>query len=88
MFRAACTWALRCDLECEVCAQERRRRCRVMLPGTGLEDAHMREPFAHAPFVHPFNVPKYHAQQLRAVNYGKATGARGQSARSLKIGSR
>jgi hypothetical protein len=36
----------------------------------------MKEPFAHAPYVHPFNAPKYHAQQLRALNYAKAVDRR------------
>ena len=34
------------------------------------------EPFAQAPYVHPFNAPKYHASQLRVVNYGKVANKR------------
>ena len=30
-------------------------------------------PFSNAPYVHPFNAPKYHAQQLRALNFAKST---------------
>ena len=70
------TWTLRRSLECETCKTERRRRCRVILPGNANDGEHMKEPFAHAPYVHPFNAPKYHAQQLRAVNYAKATNKR------------
>ena len=33
----------------------------------------MDEPFAHAPYIHPWSAPKYHAQQLRAVSFAKAT---------------
>ena len=36
----------------------------------------MQEPFAHAPSIHPWNAPKYHAQQLRAVTFAKATNQR------------
>ena len=36
----------------------------------------MQEPFAHAPYIHPWNAPKYHAQQLRAVGFAKATNQR------------
>ena len=67
------SWLLRLELECPICRKERTRRCCVLgAPGTD-NDRHLQEPFAHAPFVHPFNAPKYHAQQLRAVNFAKAT---------------
>ena len=70
MFRRRCDWALRRVLECETCTAERKRRCCVL---QSVGDArYKKEPFAHAPFVHPFNAPKYHAQQLRAVNFAKA----------------
>jgi hypothetical protein len=71
MFRRRCDWPLRRHLECDTCAAERKRRCCVL---RSVSDTRYREePFAHAPFVHPFNAPKYHAQQLRAVNFAKAT---------------
>ena len=38
--------------------------------------AYMREPFADAPFVHPFRQPSFHAQQLRAMNFAKVGGLR------------
>ena len=31
----------------------------------------MQEDFVDAPYVHPFNAPKYHAQQLRTLAYAK-----------------
>jgi len=64
-------WVLRKSLECDSCAAERRRRCCILQSVT--DRRYQEEPFAHAPFVHPFNAPKYHAQQLRAVNFAKAT---------------
>ena len=70
MMDRGCSWILRRDMECEVCAKERQRRKCVKTDAN--DTAYMEEPFAHAPFVHPFNAPKHHAQQLRAVNFGKA----------------
>jgi hypothetical protein len=71
LFHRRCEWAMRQAFECDTCTAERKRRCCVLQsPG---DVRHREEPFAHAPFVHPFNAPKYHAQQLRAVNYAKAT---------------
>ena len=70
MFRDRCSWDARRALECDACAAERRRRCRVLRGGE--DSRHLEEPFVHAPYVHPFNAPKYHAQQLRAVHFAKA----------------
>ena len=70
------SWSLRQMLECTVCAAERQRRCRVMMHGNQNAELHLQEPFAHAPYVHPFNAPKYHAQQLRTLNFAKATNKR------------
>ena len=36
----------------------------------------MQEPFVHAPYIHPWNAPKYHAQQLRAIAFAKASNLR------------
>ena len=47
--------------------------CRVALPGHDNEKKHEGEPFASAPYIHPFNYPKYHAQQLRSILFAKAT---------------
>ena len=76
MRQRGCSWRLRQTLECEVCARERERRCRVMLPGNVNWNAHLRKPFAEAPYIHPFNAPTYHAQMLRARNFAKASGRR------------
>ena len=73
MLRRGCLWILRQNLECDVCKLERKRRCRVMLPGDTSERRHLETPFSNAPYVHPFNAPKYHAQQLRALNFAKST---------------
>ena len=40
------------------------------------DNLHMEEPFVHAPYIHPWNAPKYHAQQLRAIAFAKASNAR------------
>ena len=70
------TWEARRSRECNVCQAERKRRCRVMYVGGANDGMHMQEPFAHAPYIHPWNAPKYHAQQLRAVTFAKATNQR------------
>ena len=76
LFEQGASWSYRMSLECEACSAERRRRCRVMW-AKGLDaTTHLREPFAQAPYVHPFNAPKYHASQLRVVNYGKVANKR------------
>ena len=36
----------------------------------------MQEPFTNAPYVHPSRAPSYFAQQLRAMNFAKATNKR------------
>ena len=76
MRAARATWELRKTLECEVCRAERARRCRVRIPGNANETAHLHEPFVHATYVHPFNAPTYQAQQMRTLNFAKATGRR------------
>ena len=70
------TWALRRSLECEACAQERKRRCRVMLPANENTDGHLKEPFVDAPYLHPFNKPRYQAQLLRSLSFAKLNGRR------------
>ena len=67
------SWQMLAELECEVCRVERKRRCRVALPGNDNDKKHDEEPFASAPYIHPFNYPKYHAQQLRSILFAKAT---------------
>ena len=76
LLQRGASWALRQDQECDICKEERKRRAYVMRPDIEDDARHLREPFAQAPFVHPFNAPKYHAQQLRAINFAKALGKR------------
>jgi hypothetical protein len=66
------TWAARATLECDTCKAERKRRCCVAIQGNHNEKKHETEAFVHAPYIHPFNYPKYHAQQLRSIIFAKA----------------
>ena len=50
-------WHLRVSLECEICKQERRRRCCVIDETEESKLKYQREPFTDAPFVHPFRHP-------------------------------
>ena len=73
MWRRDCGrgWATRSDMECEKCKAERARRRRVVPLGSPDAGLYRKKPFAHAPFVHPFRHPSYHAQQLRAVTFAR-----------------
>ena len=56
-------------LECDECSRERQARGRVAFTA---EDARFqRPPFDAAPYIHPNNLPKYYAQQQRAVVFAK-----------------
>lgn len=59
--------------ECEQCEQERRRRCRVMMTIHESNGERTVPKFATAPYVHPFNLPKYQAQISHAVLCAKAS---------------
>ena len=59
------------DMECTVCKEERRRRNRLLQPGS---DAHLQPNFAGAPYIHPFHAPKTLVFLLRAVHYAQAKG--------------
>ena len=74
--RRGFTWEARQSSECAKCKAERLRRCRVLYPGGMTDNLHMEEPFVHAPYIHPWNAPKYHAQQLRAIAFAKASNLR------------
>ena len=76
LFQQGASWNYRASFECDVCRTERRRRCRVMWANGRSATSHLEEHFALAPYVHPFNAPKYHASQLRVVNYAKAANKR------------
>ena len=58
--------------ECSICRQERQRRCQVH-DGSEASCLRLREDFAGAPYVHPYNQPKYQAQICHAVNFARAS---------------
>ena len=80
-------WLLRQKMECNICAQERARRCCIIqgMRSAVLSEAenafalkindafehYTKEPFDTAPYVHPFRAPAYHAQQLRSLLFAK-----------------
>ncbi|CAE8629629.1 unnamed protein product, partial [Polarella glacialis] len=62
-------WGVMRAMECDACKAERERRRLVLR----LEDrTHEQEPFVSAPFVTPYNQPKYSALQYRAMKFAKA----------------
>ena len=67
------SWEQRQSFECDLCKAERVRRCRVVQEGNSNELKQSEEPFAHAPYIHPFNAPKYNAQILRSATFAKAS---------------
>ena len=71
MVQEGFTWAAMLDLECSDCSQERRRRCRV-ITGNHNKDAHCSQKFSQAPYIHPFNQPKYQAQLNHAIVFAKS----------------
>ena len=70
MRQEGATWEQRRRLECGRCQDERARRARVML--TEQDTRHESRAFLAAPYVHPYNAPKYHAQQRRAMIFAQA----------------
>ena len=66
--RAGKSWNDMLEMECELCKQERQRRCRLVEPN---DPRVKREPFLSAPFIHQNNEPKYHAALLRAEEHAK-----------------
>ena len=73
-FKAGLPWATRQRKECSLCSRERDRRCIVLGNGGKSDVAATMEKFVEAPYIHPYNQPRYHAQICRAVNLAKATG--------------
>ena len=69
-------WALRANMECACCAEERKRRCVIIDRDGPNATRYQEEPFTDAPYVHPFRHPSYHAQHLRALNFAKAKNRR------------
>jgi len=71
MNEAFSPWEEMQALECDTCKELRAKRCRVR-GFDGCDDRHAQQPFTEAPYVVPFNLPKYFAQQLRAMEFAKA----------------
>ena len=66
-------WLLRIERECSVCGEERERRCCVLRHNNESDKKrYVTNPFASAPYVHPFRHPSYHATQLRAILFAKS----------------
>ena len=57
-------------LECDVCKSTRANRCRVRQSEHN-DTRHTQSPFSEAPYVVPYNMPKYFAQQLRALQFAQ-----------------
>ena len=58
------------SLECEICKATRAERCRVRQSDQN-DTRHAQPPFSEAPYVVPYNLPKYFAQQLRALQFAQ-----------------
>ena len=71
MAKAGATWETMGSLECDICAAERARRNRLV---DAQDPRTHKHPFLEAPYVHKYNVPKYHALLLRAVEFAKRGG--------------
>jgi hypothetical protein len=56
--------------ECDVCKSTRQERCRVRQHDLN-DTRHTEAPFVEAPYVVPYNMPKYFAQQLRALQFAQ-----------------
>jgi hypothetical protein len=69
-------WHLRAAMECGICSAERQRRCCIIDSKDPAASGYTEEPFASAPFVHPFRHPSYHAQQLRTMAFAKSRNRR------------
>ena len=63
-------WAEMVVQECEVCEKHREMRCRVRLRAEE-DKRHEEPPFTDAPYLHPYNHPRYHALLLRAVRFAQ-----------------
>ena len=70
------SWLERRELECETCAAERVRRCCVLQNNSVDHQRYIADPFAGAPYVHPYRYPAFHATQLRAIVFAKSKNKR------------
>ena len=69
-FARGMSWSDMQVMECDVCKQERQRRNRLLQPNKTI---HLEPPFAMAPYIHPYNAPKCHVGQLRAILAAQTT---------------
>ena len=67
-----CNWGDMQVQECGECKQERTRRRQVLGTNPDVVDNEKYAAFADAPYVHPFNQPKYHALICHAVQFAQA----------------
>ena len=65
------TWEVMQAMECDACKKERRRRCQVIPSTEDSRSEQLLRRFSDAPYVHPFNQPKYHALICHAWQYAK-----------------
>ena len=65
-------WSEIVAAECDICAKHREARCRVR--SEDWDRRHEEKPFTDAPYLHPYNHPRYHALLLRAVRFAQAHG--------------
>ena len=56
--------------ECEICQAHRKKRCRVQL--NDADERQLHKPFTDAPYLHPFNQPRYHALIVRSQLFARA----------------
>ena len=64
-------WREMQSLEWDLCKGGRARRQRVLLKD---DLRHNQKPSVGEPYIHPYNMPKHHALQLRTLQFGKARG--------------
>ncbi len=69
MFLEGAAWADMAALECDACKGERLARGRVAF--SDQDPRFQQPPFEAAPYIHPNNLPKYYAQQQRAIVFAK-----------------
>ena len=71
MRRAGMAWALAQPMECELCQRERARRKRVLEDAVAEGFIPPTPVYASAPYIHPYNWPKYQAAQKRALIFAR-----------------
>jgi hypothetical protein len=64
------SWLTRQRMECEACQKERLRRCRALATAAPQRQKQL-DDFAAAPYIHPFNQPRYHALICHALHFAK-----------------